>query len=153
MISIDFVHKIEFIASQADLADDVVREYIAIGFTDNIHTCASLSDARTRAQFMALLELYDKQGLSTQHSGTNHKDSQGRYSTKICYECDKQKHISRFCDKDKSAGQGACQPQLQEVRKGRVLRILVLNLFLQITFSPTRFCYTLSVNIKEENRK
>ena len=115
---IDFVHEMEFIAAQADLADDVVREYIARGFTDNVHACASLSTVPTRAQFMTMLELYDKQGLSTQHGGAYHKDSQGKYSTKICYECGEQGHISRFCDKNENTVQPPSQSNSQDRGRG-----------------------------------
>ena len=35
---IEFVHELDFIASQENLTPDVVREYTATGFTDAVYT-------------------------------------------------------------------------------------------------------------------
>ena len=88
----DYVYEMEFIASQVGLTEDVVRGYIARGFTDDVHASTVLATTRSRDQFMELLEEYERRSLSFSE-GPPKKDN----SKKKCYVCYRIGHIGRDC--------------------------------------------------------
>ena len=84
----------EYIAAQADLAANVVREYIAMAFTDNIRARAALSATPTRDHFMELLGSYDK--LETYAPREQHRrDHSNSSRPRKCYNCGKEGHFSK----------------------------------------------------------
>ena len=88
-----------------------MREYIARGFTDNVHACASLITATTRAQFVSLLEEYDRQMLSFRREQKGAHKSEHGFGTRRCDKCNKEGHISKFCDEDSGDQEGSSYPQ------------------------------------------
>lgn len=91
-----YVQEMELLASQANLDEDEIRQYIVNGVTDDQSIKLTLIGASSRLRFMELLESHEKMKAreSEEHNQRRHHHRQG---TKRCYNCNKYGHLRKDC--------------------------------------------------------
>lgn len=104
---VEYVQEMEYIGSQGDMNRAEVRKYIAQGFTSDKHARAALCTVQTRAQFMSLLKVYEREGLS-RSAGSGER---GERDPRTCFACGKVGHVRSECG---NIGQQAAKEKSSE---------------------------------------
>ena len=90
----------EFLASQGEVHEDEVRQYITNGITDDPSIKLTLLGANSRQHFLDLVEAHDKLCRSGDSQNRSSHGFKNRPGTKKCFRCNKYGHIAKECSEN-----------------------------------------------------